>query len=128
MTSADARAFAEQWTAAWNALDLDRVLAHFHEQVRLTSPTAAVIVGVATVRGKQALREYWKTAIGRIGSLRFAVERVSWDPDTRELAVIYDAELGGRRRHLARPDPALLLTGSLDLDRSLLICWTPRAP
>lgn len=117
MTGADARAFAEQWTAAWNALDLDRVLAHFHEEVRFTSPTAAAIVGVPTVRGKQALREYWNTAIGRIGSLRFAVERVSWDSDTRELAIIYDAELGGRRRrvseHLTFDPNGLVISGEV---------------
>ena len=31
MTSEDARMFAENWAQAWNALAIDRVVAHFHD-------------------------------------------------------------------------------------------------
>ena len=49
MTAEEARAFAEQWAADWNELAVERVLAHFHDQVVFTSPTALAVVGVATV-------------------------------------------------------------------------------
>jgi len=101
MTREDARAFAADWAAAWNDLAVERVLDHFHESVSFTSPTAQAVVGVGTVRGKQALREYWEKAIARIGSLRFAVDRVLWDAETRELAIIYVSEAGGRRRRIS---------------------------
>ena len=98
MTAEEARAFAEQWAADWNELAVERVLAHFHDQVVFTSPTALAVVGVATVCGKQALRQYWITALEQVRSLRFTVDRVLWDAYTRELAIIYDAEIGGRTR------------------------------
>jgi len=101
MTGEEARTFAEQWAAAWNELAVERVLAHFDDQVSFTSPTALAVVGTATVRGKPALREYWKSAVARVGSLRFTVDRVLWDAGTRELAIIYDADIGGRKRRVS---------------------------
>ena len=98
MTHDEARGFAEDWAAAWNELAVERVLSHFDENVSFTSPTARAVMGVATVSGKQALREYWTTALARIESLRFAVDRVLWDAGTRELAIIYDSEINGRKR------------------------------
>lgn len=101
MTRDEARAFAERWAAAWNELAVERVLALFDEQVVFTSPTALTIAGVATVRGKQALREYWTKAVGLVGSLRFTVDRVLWDASAQELAIVYDSEIGGRRKRVS---------------------------
>ena len=98
MTRGEAEAFAADWAAAWNDLAVERVLAHFDENISFTSPTAMAVVGVATVHGKQALRDYWNKAVARVGSLRFAVDRVLWDGTTRELAIIYVSEAGGRQR------------------------------
>ena len=98
MTSDEARGFADDWAAAWNGLAVERVLSHFDENVSFTSPTALAVMGVATVSGKQALREYWTRALARIESLSFAVDRVVWDAGTRELAIIYDSEINGRKR------------------------------
>ena len=96
MTSDDARAFAAQWADAWNSRNLERVLAHFHDEVVFTSPTALAVVGTPTVRGKGALREYWTKALAHIGSLHFTVDRVVSDPDSRELAIIYTSETDGK--------------------------------
>ena len=101
MTHDDARTFAEDWAAAWNERDVERVLSHFDENVSFTSPTARAVMGAATVRGKPALREYWNTALARVESLRFTVDRVSWDAATRELAIVYDSEINGRRRRVS---------------------------
>jgi hypothetical protein len=98
MTRDEARAFADEWAAAWNDRAVERVLSRFDDDVSFTSPTALAVVGVATVRGKQALRDYWTTALARIGSLRFAVDRVSWDPLSRELAIIYVSDTGRKMR------------------------------
>jgi ketosteroid isomerase-like protein len=98
MTSDDARAFAAQWAGAWNSRDIEQVLAHFHDEVEFTSPTALALMGIPTVRGKGSLREYWTKALARIASLRFTVDRVVWDPDSRELAIIYTSETDGKTR------------------------------
>lgn len=96
MTREEAQAFAEAWTAAWNERAVERILAHFDDHVSFTSPTALGVVGVATVHGKAALRGYWRRALAGIEALRFTVVRVVWDAGSRELAIIYDAEIGGR--------------------------------
>jgi len=101
MTREEAQAFAQQWAAAWNERDVERVLAHFEDDVTFTSPTALAVVGVATLRGKQALRDYWNKAVARIGSLRFTVDRALWDAEHRELAILYESDIDGRKRRVS---------------------------
>jgi len=101
MTGADARGFAAQWAEAWNSRNIEQVLAHFHDEVEFTSPAAQVVVGTPTVRGKGSLREYWTKALAHLASLRFTVDRVVWDPDSRELAIIYTSETDGKTRRVS---------------------------
>src|SRR5262245_55778439 len=101
MSPEEAKALATEWTEAWNARDVERVLTQFSEGITFTSPTALAVVGEATLRGKAMLRAYWQKALGGIGSLRFTLDRVLWDPLTRELAIIYTAEIDGRRRRVS---------------------------
>lgn len=101
MTREEVRVFAAEWTAAWNELAVERVLARFDEHVSFTSPTARTVVGVSTVLGKQALRDYWSKAVAQIGSLQFMVDRVLWDPGTREMAIVYISEIDGRRKRVS---------------------------
>ena len=71
----DATTFADEWVRAWNAHDVEAVLAHFHDDVEFTSPVAARLLpdtgGV--VRGKPALRDYWVHALGLLPDLHFEV-------------------------------------------------------
>ena len=101
MTREEARGFAEAWAAAWNARDVERVLSHFAADVSFTSPTALAVAGTGTVLGKEALRNYWTAALSRIQSLRFTLDRIVWDPATRELAIVYESEVNGRRRRVS---------------------------
>jgi len=98
MTREDAFRIANDWNAAWNARDVERVLAHVDNGVSFTSPTALAVVGMATVNGKAALREYWGKALSQITGLRFTMDRIVWDEHTRELAIIYQAEINGHRK------------------------------
>jgi ketosteroid isomerase-like protein len=100
ITVTDARgatAYAKAWTAAWNRLDVEQVLSHFAEDCRFTSPRALATVGRATVEGRDALRAYWQTAVSRITSLTFTLDRALWDAERRTVAVLYDAEINGQR-------------------------------
>jgi hypothetical protein len=65
--------FAEAWLKAWNRRDVDAVLAHFHDDVVFTSPVAARVMpdSKGVVRGKAALREYWRAALKTMPFLRF---------------------------------------------------------
>jgi ketosteroid isomerase-like protein len=101
MTREEATAFATDWAAAWNARDIERVLGKFCEDITFVSPTALAVVGTATVRGKAALRAYWTSAMGRIGSLRFTIDRVVWDATVRELAIIYISSINGAPKRVS---------------------------
>jgi hypothetical protein len=70
--------FAQRWAGAWNAHDLEAVLAHFTDDVVFTSPVAAQLLpGTGGVlRGKEALRAYWRVGLERIPDLRFDVVAV----------------------------------------------------
>ena len=74
----DPAAFAARWCAAWNAHDLDAVLAHFHEDVVFTSPVAAKLLPETggRIAGKAALHAYWEEGLRRIPALHFTVEQV----------------------------------------------------
>ena len=101
MTTDDARSFAARWAEAWNRRDIEQVLAHFHDEVEFTSPTAFAVMGTPTVRGKGSLREYWTKALARLASLKFTVDRVVWDPDSRELAILYTSEIDGKAKRVS---------------------------
>jgi chromate reductase len=70
--------FAAAWERAWNAHDLDALLAHFAEDVVFTSPVAAQVLpgSDGVIRGREALRAYWSHALGLLPQLHFTVEAV----------------------------------------------------
>lgn len=78
VTGANARSFAEEWIDAWNSHDLDRILAHYAENVVLTSPVAAKLLNIAdgTVRGKPALWVYFHKGLEAFPELRFELIEV----------------------------------------------------
>src|SRR5262245_41320121 len=69
----EAKQFADDWIAAWNSHDLDAILSHYDESVVLTSPVAAGLLGdpSGTVRGKTALRDYFRRGLHTYPNLRF---------------------------------------------------------
>lgn len=69
----DPHGFARSWIDAWNAHDLDAVLAHFCEDFAFSSPNILRITGEASgrLRGKAAVRAYWSAALARVPDLRF---------------------------------------------------------
>ena len=78
VTESAAKAFAESWIGAWNAHDLEAVMAHYAEEAVLISPTAAKLLGDATgtVRGKAELQSYFSRGLEAFPNLRFALADV----------------------------------------------------
>jgi ketosteroid isomerase-like protein len=89
----DADAFAREWIAAWNAHDLDRILAHYAEGVVFSSPKAATITGSSRVTGKAALRAYWQQALARSPHLQFELERIYSGADCISIAYVRNGAL-----------------------------------
>lgn len=78
MDHAEAVGFAQRWAGAWNAHDLELILSHFTDDVVFTSPVAAQLLPATggVLRGKEALRAYWRVGLERIPDLRFEVVAV----------------------------------------------------
>ena len=75
MPTPEPQKFADDWVRAWNSHDVEAVLAHFHDDVVFTSPVAARVLpdSNGVVRGKEALRHYWTTALAQLPDLHFDV-------------------------------------------------------
>ena len=82
----DPAAVAAEWEAAWNAHDMDAVVAHYADAVVFRSRKAVPLTGTAEIGGKAALRAYWSEALRRRPDLRFTVEDVFEGPDMLAIA------------------------------------------
>ena len=62
-----------EWLAAWNAHDLERILAHYADAVEFHSPFVTKLTGRADgiVHGKPALRDYFSRALAAYPTLKF---------------------------------------------------------
>ena len=69
----DAKAFAEEWVAAWNAHDLERILSHYRDDVEIITPMIKMSLGVDTgsLVGKAAIANYWRAALEKMPDLHF---------------------------------------------------------
>ena len=76
--------FAERWQAAWNSHDVERILAHYSDDVVFQSPYVAHRFKEPSgeVNGKEALRSYWSSGLALQPDLRFSVEDVRVSVDT----------------------------------------------
>ncbi len=76
MEPSAAKSFVMSWEAAWNARDIDAVLAHFHDDATFASPIAErLLPGCRGILdGKAQIREYWVKALALIPTLHFVVE------------------------------------------------------
>ena len=90
--------FARSWVAAWNRRDAGSVLQHFVDDAVFISPVAAHYAGSVEIRGRSQLSKYWHAALKELSTLEFTLDHASWDPERRELNVVYLSDLNGIRR------------------------------
>ena len=78
MTKDEARNLANHWIAAWNAHDLDLIMAHYEDAIELISPVAAQLLGTSDgkVAGKANLRAYFQRGLDAYPGLHFRLEDV----------------------------------------------------
>jgi hypothetical protein len=78
MTMDQALHLADLWVAAWNAHDLDLIMAHYDDAVELTSPLAAQLLGTSDGRviGKANLRAYFRRGLEAYPDLNFRLADV----------------------------------------------------
>lgn len=96
MTRDEAWSLANHWVAAWNAHDLDQIMAHYEDDIELTSPIAALLLGTpdGKVIGKTNLRAYFQRGLEAYPDLHFRLEDVLWGISS---VVLYYANQKGPR-------------------------------
>ena len=79
-----ARQFAQEWVEAWNSHDLERILAHYDDEVLAVSPVALNLLknGNGVVQGKAALREYFRRGVQAFPNRHFDLIDVLWGVET----------------------------------------------
>ena len=79
-----AQRFARNWEAAWNAHDIEQVLAHYTDDVTFQSPYIVhrLQEPKGEVYGKDQLRSYWTSGLEQQPDLRFDVESIRVSVDT----------------------------------------------
>lgn len=84
-----AKEFASSWLEAWNNHDIEGVLAHFADDVEVTTPMIRIATGrdQDTLYGKEALRDYWTTALAKFPDLHFELLRIT--EGVRSIALYY---------------------------------------
>ncbi|HEX3837852.1 MAG TPA: nuclear transport factor 2 family protein [Steroidobacteraceae bacterium] len=89
ITAEWAREFAQEWIAAWNSHDLERILSHYHDDFEMWSPLIIERMGVATgtLKGKEAIRSYWTIGLAAKPPLNFELQDVLVGVDT--IAIYY---------------------------------------
>lgn len=89
-----ARQFAEEWIAAWNSHDLERILSHYSDDLVMSSPRIAIVAGdeSGVLEGKAAVHSYWKRALEITPELRF--ELISYFVGADSLVVLYKSVRG----------------------------------
>lgn len=80
----DAELFAKRWIDAWNAHQLDDILSHYSEDIEITTPMIKMAGGInsGTLKGKEAVANYWKKALEKIPDLHFELIDVTESIDS----------------------------------------------
>ena len=73
MNEETAKQFAAEWLDAWNSHDLDRILAHYADNIEFYSPFVAKALGEPSgkVSGKDHLGAYFARALAAYPELHF---------------------------------------------------------
>lgn len=71
--------FAAAWIHAWNTHDLELIMAHYTDDIEITTPMIRMATGAAsgTLKGKSAVEDYWRQALERLPDLHFELIEVT---------------------------------------------------
>lgn len=94
MTRDFAERFADHWVNSWNSHDLAKILSHYTEDFRMSSPIIRERLGVESgiLTGKAAVSEYWKKGLEAFPDLCF--ELISVFCGVRSVAIHYRGHKG----------------------------------
>lgn len=87
--------FAAEWIESWNSHDIDRIMSHYDESLRFSSPKLAKLIpgSGGKLDGKAAVRSYWVKALAARPELHFELIAVQTGVET---VVIHYKGVGGQ--------------------------------
>jgi hypothetical protein len=70
--------FATEWIAAWNSHDIERIMSHYDESLKFSSPKLAAFIPSSggKLNGREAVRSYWVRALAAQPGLHFELVAV----------------------------------------------------
>ncbi|ASK28901.1 DUF4440 domain-containing protein [Chryseobacterium sp. T16E-39] len=75
----DIKNFASQWINSWNSHNLDEILSHYADDIEITTPMIKTFTnGEDTLKGKEAVRNYWLKALDKVPDLHFILYDVTY--------------------------------------------------
>ena len=75
----EAKQFAKEWVESWNSHDMQRILAHYAEDIEITTPMIKLAGGIesGSLKGKAAVAHYWNRAFKKVPDLHFELVDVT---------------------------------------------------
>jgi hypothetical protein len=91
ITRRQAIRWAELWVSCWNDKDFDTLLNMHREDARfgMWSTDAA---GGSQLDRKEAMKRHWAAVPVGLHSVPGEIDEVAWDPESREITVVYVAD------------------------------------
>lgn len=118
LTQERADQLAREWLESWNSHNLGRIMGHYNEQIEFVSPFVVKLLNdrTGTVRGKEALIDYFSKGLAKYPNLTFHLHKVFLG--VRSLTVYYES---------VNNLMAAETMGSM-IEDSLLVCWPIMRP
>jgi hypothetical protein len=88
--------WAELWLLCWNDCDYDTLLAMHKDDVRFGGWNSVTSDG-APLDQKEAMKRHWAAIPFGLHSVPAELDEVAWDPESRELTIVYVADFGSTR-------------------------------
>jgi hypothetical protein len=79
-----AEKFAKEWINSWNSHNLEDILNHYSDDIEITTPMIRLAAGGSTgsLKGKEAVKDYWAKALQKIPDLYFELIDVTEGVDS----------------------------------------------
>jgi len=90
----DAKKFAEVWVRSWNSHNIEDILSHYSDDIEITTPMIKMALGSGdgTLKGKEAVDNYWRKALDKMPDLHFELYEVT--EGINSIALYYKSVMG----------------------------------
>ena len=93
-----AKRFAKEWIEAWNAHNLEAILAHYSDDFEMTSPFIVAVMNepTGTIKGRRNVGTYWQKSLDRFPDLKFELSVVLGGVNS--ITIYYKSSMSGSTR------------------------------